>query len=321
MSKPLFAMKTPPGQLDPSKLQYPTLVQPKLDGLRGICIKDSAKLSQPRGIRPSGTVAGVRWFSFTGKPLWNLENVSVNLPEGDTAVYDGEIIWPGHPFSDAYGLCKRQTQDEETLEQAAELEFHCFDRLELSEWSGKHCIRPFGDRLYRLHDFQAGVWSRPYFPMGVVMAIDAAELEAAYKDYLAEGHEGLMAKRPEGLYHWARHADWMRYKPTETADVTVIAAYEEQDKTGKFKGTLGGFFVRTEKGVVCKVGNGFKAVERKAWWKPKFAIVLPASLPRGKDLHYGGSPLIGKTIECEFKMWTKDGAMREPHFKRLRPDK
>lgn len=314
----LFAMKTPSGQLDPAKLQYPVLVQPKLDGLRGICIKDSRY----------GEV-GCHWYSFTGKPLWNLEHVSKSLPKGDCGVFDGEIIWPGHPFSDAYGLCKRQTQDPETLELSKQLEFHCFDRLELSEWSSKNTFRGFSQRVTKLREVSPADKIGPNLVlMDVLRVPDAESLEAAYQEFLVRGYEGLMAKSMNGLYHWTRHPDWQRYKPTETADVKVIAAYEEEDKHGKPKGTLGGVFVRVppyEAGpvqhdaVICKVGNGFKAAERKKWWKPDWTIELPLKLP--KNMRYGGSPLIGKTIEVEFKCRTASGALREPFFKRLREDK
>lgn len=311
----LFAMKTPSGQLDPLKWKYPTLVQPKLDGLRGICIKDSAH-----------GIVGCRWFSFTGKPLWNLENVSASLPKGDCAVYDGEIIWPGHPFSDAYGLCKRQTSNPETVRQAAELRFHCFDRLELGEWSGKSCFRAFDQRLDDL--MNAAYGERSGLAMQV-MGVDSVEspedLERMYQLYLAAGHEGLMAKRPQGRYYWTRHADWHRYKPTVTHDVEVLGAYEEFDKNGVAKGTLGGVIVRVpaEDGFpesICKVGGGFKAAERKKWWKPDWTIKWDLKWPKVERA--GGSPLVGQMIEVESKCrQPKSGALREPHFVRLREDK
>jgi ATP-dependent DNA ligase len=308
----LFAMKTPSGQLDPAKIEYPTLVQPKLDGLRGICIKDA-----------SHGVAGCRWFSFTGKPLWNLEAVSASLPDGDTGVYDGEIVWPGHPFSDAYGLCKRQTSNAQTKKDAQELQYHCFDRLELSEWSSKHTFRGFQDRLLLLMSLDKADVDRNFHVMGVDRVDDAADLEKFYRLYLANGNEGLMAKRPKGLYHWKRHADWHRYKPTVTHDVRVIGVYEEVSIKGVEKGTLGGILVEVpaEPGfpeAVCKVGGGFKAAERKKWWTPQ--RTSKAMTYEGTHVT-DGSPLVGMVVEVESKCRTASGALREPHFVRTREDK
>jgi ATP-dependent DNA ligase len=297
----LFAMKTPSGQLDPLKIKYPIAVQPKLDGLRGLCATDGCGDSV--------------WSSFSGKPLWNLEFLSLSMPKGVAAVFDGEIVWPGHPFSDANGLCKRRQADEETLAQSRELQFHVFDVLSLSEWEVKKTDRPYINRHQRMHSLSFGP---SVIPMLSKIVWSPEELDQEYRVYLDAGHEGLMAKERMGLYHWKRHPDWHRYKPTETADVVVVAAYEEYDKNGKPKGTLGGFVVRTESGHLCKVGNGFKAHERKSWWwgdigqlktLPKFGLV------------YDNHPMVGQVIECEFKCWTQDGAMREPFFKRMRPDK
>lgn len=315
----LFAMKTPSGQLDPAKLKYPVLVQPKLDGLRGICIKDGAHIGA------SGPV-GCRWFSFTGKPLWNLEHVSASLPDGDVGVYDGEIIWPGHPFSDAYGLCKRQTSNAETRKQAKELEFHCFDRLELDEWSGKHTFRTFADRVNKLREVSPASKIGPNLVlMDVLRVVDREGLEAAYQEFLDAGHEGLMAKAINGLYHWTRHPDWHRYKPTITVDARVVGTYEEFDKHGVAKGTLGGVLIKVPSEndpaleVLCKCGNGFKATERKKWWAP---VGKPQKWPGlGNLAVYPTGPLMGQWIEVESKCRNESGALREPHFKRLREDK
>lgn len=318
----LFAMKTPSGQLDPLKIEYPLIVQPKLDGLRGIAIKSG-----------SGNRGPVQWYSFTGKPLWNLEAVSDDLPR-EEGVYDGEIIWPGHPFSDAYGLCKRQTPKGDTAKLARELRFVIFDRLELSEWTMKQCHRTFMERMAPLTAFGICKTAPHGDPelfgqrghcvfLGFGAVHNAVELERAYARYLNDGHEGLMAKNPDGLYRWTRHPDWHRYKPTVTHDVKVIAVYEEDDKNGDPKGTLGGCLIEipAEDGfskVTCKVGGGFKALERKKFWTPERATKSMTCY--GVTMH-DGSPLIGKTIEVESKCRNPSGALREPHFVRLREDK
>lgn len=301
----LFAMKTPSGQLDPRKLTYPILVQPKLDGLRGIC-----------RVTPQGKV----WFSFTGKPLWNLSPVQESIPRGVLGVFDGEIVWPGHPFSDAYGICKRQGCDDDTALSAMQLRYRVFDHLTLTEWTERQCVRPYQDRVANLLNMKFG---KAIEAVGVDVADSPEELERWYRLYLAAGHEGLMAKSPDGLYYWKRHADWQRYKPTVTHDVRVIAVYEENDKHGDAKGTLGGCLVSVpaEDGfpeATCKVGGGFKAAERKSFWTPERASKWMTY--EGVPMH-DGSPLVGQVIEVVSKCRNPSGALREPHFVRLRPDK
>ncbi len=313
----LFAMKTPSGQLDPETLKYPVLCQPKLDGIRGICIKDSAYGDK-----------GCRWFSFSGKPLWNLEFVTSALPKGDTAVYDGEIIWPGHTAAETNGLIKRQTVDLKKhpnhAQEVQELRFYCFDYMSLMAWESKVCNRPYSQRaidvLSTLYSEKLNITA-----MGIDRAENPSDLEKLYGLYLASGYEGLMAKQPDGLYHWKRHPDWHRYKPTITTDVEVLGAYEEEDKNGVAKGTLGGIIIRVpaEDGypeAICKCGGGFKAKERKEWWKPDWTIKWDNNWP--KVTRVGGSPLIGHIVEVVSKERNKkSGALREPHFVRERPDK
>jgi ATP-dependent DNA ligase len=156
-------------------------------------------------------------------------------------------------------------------------------------------------------------------PVPNVRARTAKELEWWYRRFLEQGFEGLMAKRPDGLYYWGRHSDWHRYKPTITADVKVIAAYEEEDKHGVPKGTLGGVVIEQEDGTISKCGGGFKAAERKKWWTPGKFVMKDARPPKG--LRYGPSPLIGHLIEVEAKCRNESGALREPHFVRTREDK
>ena len=303
----LVVMKTPSGQLDPLKWEYPTLVQPKLDGLRGTA-----------RVTPGGEVI---WHSASGKPLWNLHYVNVGLLlAGRTGVFDGEIIWPGRTFSDAYGLCKRQKPDLKKYPTHAQdiqkLRFHAFDYLTLTEWTERQCGTTYQDRHANLHEMQFG---ESVQPVKNFVARDPAELERYYEKFLAAGHEGLMAKRPDGLYYWKRHSDWHRYKPTITADVKVIAAYEEEDKHGVPKGTLGGVVIEQEDSTISKCGGGFKAAERKKWWTPGKLVMKDARLPKG--LRYGPSPLIGHLIEVEAKCRNESGALREPHFVRPREDK
>ena len=289
----LAVMKTPTGQMDVNKWEYPTLVQPKLDGLRGVARKSS-----------NGSVV---WTSASGKPLWNLEFQATHLPA--TGVYDGEIIWPGHPFSDAYGLCKRQTSSPGTIAQAKELQFRVFDLLKEGEWDTQSCLRVYQSRVATLFDVLGRPSDHgPVCAMPVFIANSKDQLLEFYKRFLAAGFEGLMAKKPNGYYHWKRHSDWHRYKPTETIDVRVVAVYEEVSIKGVSKGTLGGVTVSIPsvkpKGdpIFCDVGGGFTKVQRQAWWADR-------------DF------LLDKIIEVEFKCRTESGSLREPHFVRLREDK
>jgi ATP-dependent DNA ligase len=282
-----FAMKTPPGQLDPKKLQFPTRLQPKLDGLRGIFVR---------------TLRGDEWFSYSGKPLWNLEHVTGEMP-CVTGTYDGEIIWPGHPFADAYGLCKRQKPDPKKYPDHAqsktELQYHVFDMLTPGEWDDKFCSRVFDDRMKRLIAAMGdGTERTKRVPIWTANTTEA--FLQYHKMFLETGYEGTMVKNPDGLYHWKRHPDWQRYKPTQTIDVMITGYIEGK---GKWKGALGAFWVKMPDGTECKSGGGrIDLATRKDWWERR-------------------QSLLGTYVEVESKLTTKAGKMREPILIRLREDK
>lgn len=284
-----FAMKTPPGLLVPEDLAFPVLVQPKLDGLRGICRVD------PKG---------VTWYSYSGKPLWNLEHVSASMPT-TFGVYDGEIILPGRPFADAYGLCKRQKPDAKKYpdheKDKKKLEFHVFDFLRLHEWDSKECFREFRERQpdvsHRIGDDHGPV---KYVPTWLAVSVNG--FLALHDRFIKQGYEGTMAKDPEGMYHWKRHKAWQRYKPTQTLDVLILEAIEGK---GKWKGALGAFIVRMPDGTKCKAGGGrIDLATRKEWWDRRAELIENLT-----------------SVEVESKLTTKDGAMREPILIRLREDK
>lgn len=278
-----FAMKTPNGNLDLSKVRYPVFVQPKLDGLRGLAVV-------------SGGV--VTWYSYSGKPLWNLENVSEHLPKID-GTYDGEIIWPGHPFADAYGLCKRQdhANDPDTQRDKMELRFHVFDFLHDGEWDSKVCFRTMRER----DDFlRRCLWNAVVHKVPVYVVRDEAALLEAHGGFLRDGLEGTMVKRIEGKYHWKRHVDWHRHKPTETEDFRITGAIEGK---GKWKGALGAFLLDLGLPKPQEAGGGrIDLATRTDWWRRR-------------------TDLIGKFVEVTFKCRTPDGYLREPILIRLREDK
>ena len=72
--------------------------------------------------------------------------------------------------------------------------------------------------------------------------------------------------------------------------------------------------------AICKCGGGFTKIQRAEWWKPDWTVKWD-NKRWPKVSRFGGSPLIGKTIEVESKCRNASGALREPHFVRTREDK
>jgi DNA ligase 1 len=144
-----------------------------------------------------------------------------------------------------------------------------------------------------------------------------------FRRAIEEGHEGLMAKDPEGVYIPGRRAEnWMKIKPAfETLDVIVTGGIWG---SGRRRGLLSSLIVavrdQEDFKTVGKVGTGFSEETLRgltALLEPKIIST------RGRDVDM--EPEV--VIEVDFQDIQKTAryragyALRIPRFKRVRTDK
>ncbi len=99
----------------------------------------------------------------------------------------------------------------------------------------------------------------------------------------SKGHEGLILRQGD---------TWLKVKPEETFDVTVVSQVEG---LGKNVGKLGALVTS-----MGNVGTGFTDKERIEYWT---------------------NSLVGETVEVSCMSLTEDGKFRHPRFVRVRYDK
>ena len=138
----------------------------------------------------------------------------------DSLILDGEVIalrpdGRPHPFPVTMRRFGRKL-DIEALKDELPLSVFFFDCL-LAE--GTSLIdRALSERREALE--RAGVPLTPY-----EVAASAEEAEAFYRDALAHGHEGIMAKALDSPYEAGRRgATWLKVKRAHTLDLVVLAA-------------------------------------------------------------------------------------------------
>lgn len=280
---------------DPKNLTYPIVVEPKIDGVRAICV---VKDGQIRFLSRSGMAlfhtdliesAILDKFKLFG------DHFAHNYLEG--TVFDGELYC--NSFNDTMKVVRSSvnTPDQDLRNQ---LRYYIFDCLFPSEWEAQKSNVQFVDRRKRI----------PFLAMDNFLAINervvatswhvarnANELNSLTEKFVSSGWEGSMVKPATAGYKSVRSSNWLKYKPVLTEDVKVVGFYLG---TGRNKNRLGGLTVEDEKGIQTNVGGGFTDEQREAW---------------------GKEPPIDKIIEVEFKMRTPDKRLREPVFVRLREDK
>lgn len=279
-------------QLAPSKmpevnqLTYPVMVEPKLDGVRTIAIKDAK--------------GNLKLLSRNGKELENfaeIERALVKLPP-DT-VLDGEVIAPsGFAALMSRAKAKRGKHDD------VPIEYHVFDGMSAQEWATQSC------QLY-LRTRQGFISNALTFTGIEVQQVPSkmvttpAEVERVYQDFVNQGYEGVMLKDPGGKYTFKRNATWQKLKPFDTVDLQVVDLIEG---TGKYVGMLGAIKANGDhdgKSIWTEIGSGFTDQQRQAIW---------AQRPMGEWIEVRYQEL---SLAQDSKTWS----LRFPTFVRFRDSK
>lgn len=280
------------------KLQYPALVEPKLDGMRVVVF-----------VAPNGEV---EIKSRGGREISSLNFVKNQFSELRTMSYpdqavmfDAEVI--SGSFNDTVSLIKKKEQDAKAatiylfdvltfyvkedsnvgaILQSIENDGHndklCrrLDMLKIAKTSIKESPDQFSN-ISILNDYE--------------MANDENDVMQAYARFKVDGYEGAIVKDLQAPYEFKRSKGWQKVKPSETHDLEVTGV---QEGTGKYVGHLGALIVDMN-GVRLNVGTGFSDNDRSELWRMR-------------------DDLIGRIVEVEGHEMTPDGSLRHPRFVRFR---
>lgn len=266
--RPILACNAPPL----SELRYPLLASPKLDGIR--CI-----------------VRGGRALTRSLKPVPN-HYIRAIIEAIMTEGVDGEILSGG-----SFRSCTSAVMSPEGL---PEFTFNLFDYFDEN-----HPGRPYEERMSKVESIirnspiRCAVGTSSGTSSGTFCAIPARWIRSASQmlDFenqcLAQGHEGVIARAPEGLYKFGRSTTsqgWMlKIKRIADAEAEIVGFRELMvnqneatvDALGKTKrstakdgmvggGTLGSLVVRgvggTEWPEEFGLGSGFDADTRALVW-------------------------------------------------------
>jgi DNA ligase 1 len=275
-------MLAPNKQADITKLSYPRIVQPKLDGYRAI---------HKEGI----------FISRTGKPFGNsrIARFFEQLKSINDYVFDGEMYAHGIGFNKLQTILN--THDGPL---PYSLKYVVYDCIPLKDWEKQSCNIPYEERLKKAREL-INTYIANYKKIVDIssdLVHSSKEVVELYKEYLANGYEGAMIKDPNGKYYWkrvtVRNGAMLKLKPFKSVDLKVTGFY---DGEGRNEGKAGGFVVDYN-GVPVRVGTGLTDSLRDEVAKN------PASY-------------LGKTIEVKYLEETEDKSLRHPVFTRFREEK
>lgn len=262
--QPMLAPSNKDG-LDLSKLLYPMLMSPKLDGVRAI-VKGGVLLS--RNLKPIPSVQAQKLFA--------------GLPEGT----DGEL-GVGRPTAlDFYRKTVSVVMSEDKID--AGLRFYVFDNFKIPGG--------FNKRYSVVSSLQTARHVNVVPHIGVYGPEDVSRLEA---EFLEKGYEGGMLRSMNGLYKYGRctvkEANMLKVKQFLDAEATVTGTYEymhndneaEMNALGRTErsshkenlrpaGILGGLEVdglTAYEGQDFRIGCGFDMEQRAELWKERKKLV------------------------------------------------
>lgn len=297
--------------------KWPVAVEPKLDGVRVICLVKNGTAqffsrsgkSFPAVEHLGDSVVKMLEISFKSLPADKADEYGYYFDKGVDGLQmalDGEII--SGSFADTVSEVRRKGA------VAEKAEYHIFDAVPYSMLTAdgvNHIPLPYKQRREFVR-FLVGTGGQDGLRLvPSYMASSHEEIQKYYTTFRAKGLEGAMVKTLEGTYYKKRSNSWMKIKNEETEDLEVIGAFEG---TGKYEGQLGGIVCRRGE-VEVRVGGGFTDLDRVELWK---AYREDEENGAAGD---GSFQLIGRLAEVEFHEVTPDGSLRHPRFVRFRDDK
>lgn len=249
------------------KIQWPALVQLKLDGMRFNAIVKNGE---------------VEFRSRNGKEL-TIPNKTFTLPFIRMAehyktdmVFDGELLIAdaiGKPVNrqTGNGILSKAIKGTMSQTEAHQVMATLWDAIPYESFVvGKdeekysvrlaklsNAISHMSNTYTQLRHYVDLVWTKP-----VDNLYDAKKI---FEKFLAEGQEGTILKSKDGIWEDKRSKEQIKFKGELECDLRVV---DWEEGTGKNKGRLGALVCESDDGKIrVNVGSGYSDEQREAYTK------------------------------------------------------
>ncbi len=270
------------------------LLEPKLDGLRCIAVRNGPEVSLWSRNR----------LPYNDRFPWLAAELA-SLAAGNF-VLDGEVVAMVGGRPDFAGLQQGG---------AAQAQYWCFDLLWLLGRDVRHLAIEERKRLLS----QLVGTGRGHIKLVEPLQGEPGQLLAKACE---QGWEGLVAKRVGSAYRPGRSADWRKLKCGGRQEMVIGGFTAPRGARQGFGALLLGYWDGGRLRYAGKVGTGFSGATLKALSSQLALLERPSSpfaeLVREKGARWAEPVLVA---EVAFSNWTPDGRLRHPRFMGLRPDK
>lgn len=264
------------------------VAEPKLDGWRA-----AAYINVMRGVE---LYCGRNGAEYSGK-LPYIDKPLAAVFGADTAI-DGELI--GGEWGDVQGVMTRGNGPHVPSKAVPALTYVVFDitRLKGTDLRGY----PWHERREFLEaGFERAQQNGATTPLLQLVPVGPSNQEAL-DSMLSFGLEGIVCKRKGSPYVNKRANHWIKIKPQETEDATLVGFYEPEAGS-KYDGNSVG-------GICFKLDSGYQG--RAAGMDD----------PLRQEMFEHPDRFLGRTVElAHHGVQNGTGALRHPQFKRFRDDK
>lgn len=304
---PIFGCQLATNSEGRPEMQGIKRLEPKLDGVRVlmmVTIVDNDSYS-------------VISYSRNGKVFENFKHIEDQIRQYASAFvtmgneFIGGFILDGEVVGNSFQELMRQARRKENV-QADDSVFHIFDVAPLPDFRRGYWNAQLSKRIEKLKKIRTYIDRMPNVELlsNIEVDLDTAEghdqLNRYAKDMVNLGYEGIMIKNLDAPYECKRNTFWMKWKPTITVDLTVVAIEQGTGRNSERLGALVCEGVDDGKHINVNVGSGFSDEDREDYWNNQ-------------------SLVIGRTAEilCDAVTQNQDGSysLRFPRFMRFRDDK
>jgi DNA ligase-1 len=237
-------------------------------------------------------------------------------------VLDGEILgWRANhplPFSDLQKRLGRKADDLFFAEEIP-VRFVAFDCLFLNQRLLLHCT------LRERREALDGLDLNGILGAATVRRLNTSnEIELAFREVRAAGHEGLVIKDPESRYSPGRRGlAWIKRKRAlSTLDVAVVAVEYGHGKRAAVLSDYT-FAVRDEGGHLVTIGKAYTGLTDEEIAQMTGVFLGLARSTKGRRIEVHAKVVIEVAFDAirESSRHNSGLALRFPRIKRLRPDK
>lgn len=281
------------------KVQFPALVQTKMDGMRFNAIVRDGK---------------VEYRSRNGKEIQLLGNLDAEFAKlaGDIdCVFDGELLVKQDgkilDRQTGNGILNKANKGTISANEAAMVEATIWDVIPFIQFSEGKCNTPYGTRMESLNVLVDTHQPKKIHLVDSWEVDNYEEAKTLFEGLLAQGQEGIILKDKRGIWEDKRAKHQIKFKGELECDLEIVAV---EEGTGKYAGKLGAVVCRSrpENGIALtvSVGSGFNDDHRANLWVDR-------------------NNLIGKIVAVKYNMRIKNKAGEEslflPIFIEVRDDK